>query len=203
MKKSVQLTVQIGFLILFSFLLISGRVQLWMGLFLLGVAASFFLGRVYCGWICTINTVMQGVTWVKKKLHINSVKTPRFLTRPWVSFTVLALFAGVFIFTAATGRKLPVLPVLFALGVGLTFIFPEELWHRHLCPYGTLMSFPASGARRTMKINPDSCTNCGACLRVCPAKAVEREAKHTIAKKSCLVCLKCSRTCKQGAISYQ
>jgi len=77
---------QIAFLALFIILFVKGKVQLWMGLFLFAIIVSFLLGRVYCGWICPINTVMKGVTWIKKKLHIKNIEISVFLTKPWVRF---------------------------------------------------------------------------------------------------------------------
>ena len=61
--------IQIAFLGLFMALLVTGKMQLWMGIFVLGVLASLFWSRLYCGWICPINTTMEGLTFVKKKNH--------------------------------------------------------------------------------------------------------------------------------------
>jgi ferredoxin-type protein NapH len=204
LKRYLQLALQILFLALFVFLIISGNVQLWMGLFVLSVLAIFLLGRVYCGWICPINTVMRGITWVKKKLRIKSIKTPAWMTKPWVRIFVLALFIAVFIFTMVSGKKLPVLPALLIIGAALTLFFSEELWHRYLCPYGTLMSLAARKSKYAMSIQPERCNSCGMCIRACPAKAVEkREDHYQILKKDCIVCMDCSNVCKQEAIHYR
>lgn len=204
MKKPLQRIIQILFLALFVFLIISGKVQLWMGLFLLGIVSSFVLGRIYCGWICSINTVMIGVTWIKKKLHIKSMKIPTFLTKAWVRYVALGVFVIVFIFTMFTGKKLPILPILFMIGMLLTFLFPEELWHRYLCPYGTIFYLSSKTSKYHIAIDSHKCNNCGVCMRVCPAKAVEKyEDHHEIHKSDCIVCMECSRKCKQEAISYK
>lgn len=204
MKKSLQRIIQFTLLVLFVFLIIQGKVQLWMGLFLLGIAASFILGRIYCGWFCSINTAMICVTWIKKKFHIKSMKIPSVLTRPWVRYAMLSIFVIFFIFTMITGKRLPVLPIFFVMGMLLTFLFPEEFWHRYLCPYGTILHIPAKTSKFQMSIDPDKCNNCGICMRACPAKAVEKhENRHQIHKKDCLVCMECSRQCKQGAIDYK
>lgn len=204
MKRSLQTVIQIAFLALFIFLLVNGKAQLWMGLFLVGIIVSFLLGRVYCGWICSINTVLRAITWIKKKLHIKSLKTPEFLTKPWVRFLALGLFVAIFIFIMVTGKKLPVLPILFTIGVILTFFFPESLWHSYLCPYGTIIHIPALKSAHCMSINAEKCNNCGACKRVCPSKAIEKnENHHEIIKGDCLVCMDCSISCKQNAISYK
>lgn len=203
MKDKLQLAVQVIFLVLFLVLVGTGRVQLWMGLFLLGVVLALLLSRIYCGWICPINTVMNAVTWIKKKLGIKGPKTPQALTRPWVRYLVLALFVATFVTSMITGQQIPVLPALFATGAILTFFFPEELWHRCLCPYGTILTLPATRAKYTMNIDQEKCTSCGICKKVCPAEAVEvNDRQFTINKKNCLVCLDCSEGCKEGAISY-
>lgn len=204
MKKTLQLVFQAVFLALFVCLTLSGRAQVWMGVFALSILAAFLLGRVYCGWICPIHTVMRGIAWIKKKLRIPSARIPSWMTKPWVRMFALGLFLAAFAFTMATGKKLPVLPALFALGVLLTLVFPEALWHRHLCPYGTILSLPARKSGRAMVIESALCNGCGMCHRVCPAEAVEKRERHyEILKSECLVCMACSEACRQGAIGYQ
>lgn len=203
MKRILQIVLQVIFLILFAVLIITGRVQLWMGIFAAGVIVSIFLGRLYCGWVCPINTLMRGITWIKRKLSIKSFKIPRFLTKGWIRYLVLGLFIAMFIFVMVTGKQLPVLPGLLIVGVVLTLFFPEELWHRYLCPYGTIFSFVSSKSKYSVNIDKDTCTNCGICKRVCPAKAVENDSgNHIITKNACLVCLDCVRKCKVNSISY-
>lgn len=204
MKKTIQRIIQITFLALFIILFLKGKVQIWMGLLLLGIVASFLFGRFYCGWICSINTVLVGVTWIKQKLHIKSVPIPKFLLKSWVRYLTFSLFIAVFIFTVVSGKKLPVLPALFALGILVTFLFPEELWHRYLCPYGTILNITSSKAKHGMQINEALCNNCGACKRVCPAKAIEKTmAVHVIQMQDCLICMECEISCKKSAINYK
>jgi ferredoxin-type protein NapH len=199
----LQLAIQILFLALFLTLIATGQVQVWVGIFLLGVIASFFLGRLYCGWICPINTVLKGISWSKKFLGIKKQITPQFLTKPWVRFTVLFLFIAAFAFSMITGRPIPALPILFAAGIMLTIFFPEELWHRYLCPYGTILSYPARKAKLNMVIDQEKCNSCGVCKKVCPADAVHASEKvYSIRGNNCLVCLNCSTHCKAEAINY-
>lgn len=204
MKKTLQLVLQGVFFVLFVFLTLSGRVRVWMGVFAVSILATLLLGRVYCGWICPIHTVMRGVAWIKKKLRIPSVRIPAWVTKPWVRILALGLFLAAFTFTMASGKRLPVLPALFVLGVLLTLFFSEALWHRYLCPYGTILSLPARASRRAMVIHPERCNGCGMCQRVCPAEAVEKhERQYEILKSECLVCMACSEACRQDAIRYQ
>ncbi|MBT3319448.1 MAG: 4Fe-4S binding protein [Clostridia bacterium] len=203
MKKVLQIVLQVLFLALFVALFVMGRIQLWMGIFAAGVILSIFVGRLYCGWACPINTLMRAVSWIKRKLKIKSFKTPKFLKKAWVRYLFLGLFVAMFVFVMVTGKQLPVLPGLLAIGVALTLFFPEELWHRYLCPYGTIFSLVSAKSLVNVNIDEETCTNCGICKRVCPAVAVNDEgAKHKIEKKSCLICMDCIRGCKVNAIEY-
>ena len=203
MKKGVQRSIQILFLALFVVLAAKEKIQIWMGIFVLSVLASLVFSRFYCGWLCPINTVLKPVTWVKKKLHIKSLKVPNFLKKTWVRIFMLVLFLGILAFTLKTGKKLPVLPISVALGFVLTLFFPEELWHRYLCPYGAILSLPSRKAKYGMKIDQEKCISCGKCMKVCPSVAITKEGKkYSITKNDCLVCRACAEVCPVEAITY-
>jgi len=203
MKKILQIVSQIIFLALFTVLVITGKIQLWMAVFAAGVILSIFLGRLYCGWACPINTVMRAVSWIKRKLKIKSFKIPAFLKKARVRYAVLGLFIALFVFVMVSGKKLPVLPGLLVVGVFLTFFFPEALWHKYLCPYGTIFGLVSSKAKCSVNIDKDVCINCGVCKKVCPAEAVEnKNGQYSINKKDCLACMECERKCSVKAINY-
>ncbi len=204
MNKIIQSIIQIIFLMLFFILILIGRIQLWMGLFVIGIITAAWFGRIYCGWICPINTVMSIITWLKRKLHIKSFTAPAFLSNTWTRNTALAVFFAAFLMSFVSGARLPVLPVLFTLGIIATLFYPPDLWHRHLCPFGTILSFPAKLSRRSMRTNPEKCNHCGLCEQICPSKSVKRlDDSYRIIKNECLVCMKCSRNCRKNAITYQ
>lgn len=203
MKRYVQLFLQAAFFVLFIVLVAVGRINLWMGLFVPSIVASLFLGRVYCGWICPINPGMNLVTWLKRKLNIKSFNIPKALMKPAVRYLFFGLFFIILIFNFKNSQKLPVLPLIILLGMIITLFFNEEMFHRFLCPFGTILHFTSSKTKLHMSIDEDKCNNCGKCMRVCPAKAVEKGQTHNIIKMDCLVCMKCSKNCKQNAISYK
>ena len=63
MKKIFQTILQVLLLAVFGFLIINGRVQIWMGLLVFGILGSILFGRFYCGWMCPINTVFKAIAW--------------------------------------------------------------------------------------------------------------------------------------------
>jgi ferredoxin-type protein NapH len=192
------------FLLLFSMLVVLGRVQIWMGIFLLSVILTLFFGRFYCGWICPINTVMNFVAKIKSQLHLKGLTIPEFVKKPFYRYGMLTAFILAFIFVMASGKKLPVLPGLLVIGAFLTVFYPENLWHRHLCPYGTILHMVGKLSKRHYTVAEDLCIACGICRKACPAEALQLyEGKYVIAKSECLVCGSCDAKCPKKAIRYQ
>lgn len=198
-KKIIQLLL----LGLFVILILTNRVQIWMGLFLVGIIGSFVFGRFYCGWFCSINTVMDYVTAFKQKHGIKDRKIPDFLKKSSTRWVLLGLFILSFVFTVKTGKKLPILPLAFIFGIMLTFFFHEELWHRYLCPYGSILSLSSKFSKKGITIDKDKCINCAKCVKVCPSLAIRKEDKHIVEKSDCLVCMRCIDVCPKEAIEYK
>lgn len=195
--------IQILTLILFSFLMITGKVQLWMVIFLVSLFLSTFLGRFYCGYICPINTVMEVIDDDASKKKRKRIKTPGWMKNNFVRGVLLVLFLGTMIFVFKTGKKLPVLPILLTLGVVLTIFFEPSLWHRYLCPFGTLLSIFSSKNKKGYRIGDEGCIRCGICVKVCPSDAIawdDKEKDPIIIKKECIVCGKCSNDCPKKII---
>ncbi|KUO74688.1 MAG: hypothetical protein APF77_03625 [Clostridia bacterium BRH_c25] len=205
MTAKIRRIIQIAFLIAFIALIATGRIQAWMVVFAASVAAAALFGRFYCGFICPTNTLIDGVGYIKKKGGIKGGQVPDWAKPAWVRYGILALFILTFVLTVKTGRKLPVLPVLTGIGVTVSLFFVPALWHRYLCPYGTLMNITGSFAKHYWKVDTQACTSCGACAKVCPADAVRFEGKEAYAeiqKGSCLECAACAQVCPRKAIKY-
>ena len=203
MNKLLQRTIQVIFLLLFVLLLVKSNIQIWMGIYLVSILASFLFSRFYCGWICPINTLLKPITRAKKKLHIKGLSTPHLFTKTWVRILMLLVFLMALAIPVKTGKKLPVLPILVGLGMAITLIFSEEFFHRSLCPYGFVLSLTSHTAKKGMVIDAELCNNCGKCKRVCPSLAVVKNEKHSIITNDCLVCKECERNCEQEAINYR
>lgn len=201
MRRSIQTVIQVVFLVLFIGLMSVGKIKFWMLIFLTGVLATLMVGRIYCGWICPINTVVSILTKIKRLLKIKDHPIPNWIKSPWIRYGLLALFLGLAVFANVSQRPVPILPALFALGILLTLFFPETLWHRYLCPYGTILRVPAEKSHRSLRIVPSSCTNCGACARICPTETIIRiNHQYVINKPDCLVCYACQDRCSKDAI---
>lgn len=203
--KKYRKQIQLLTLIVFIGLIVIGKMQLWMIIFLAGLLLSTFMGRFYCGYICPINTAMEVIDDKARKNKRKRMKSPDWMKSPVIRGLILILFLGTMFIVFKTGKKLPVLPILFALGVLLTLFFEPSLWHKYLCPFGTLLSVFSRKNKKGYKVDEESCIQCGQCVRVCPADAISWENKKEnpiIEKKDCLVCGQCEKICPKDAIEY-
>ena len=197
--------IQVISLILFGVLIFTGKMQLWLAIFLVGLFLSTMIGRVYCGYICPINTVTEVIDKNADKKKRKRIKTPNWMKSPFVRYGVLGLFLLTMVFVIITGKKLPVLPVLFAAGVILTIFFEPSFWHRYLCPYGTLLSIFSTKKKKGYFIENENCIKCGICVRACPSDAIIWDDKKNfpeINRKECLVCGKCEEVCPKDTIKF-
>ena len=200
--KKLQIVTQLTALALFITLLVTGRIQVWMGIFLASVVLTLFFGRIYCGWICPNNTVMKLVTGIKARFKLKSFAVPELLKKPAFRYGMLAAFLLAFILTMVSGKRLPVLPILFAAGVLLTVFFPEVLWHRYLCPYGTISSLPGPKPNGNYGSTWRFARNAESARRSAPAGQLLRPAV-LINKSLCLNGRDCAGQCPKQAIRYQ
>lgn len=193
--------IQIISLVVFTTLMFFEKTQLWGVVFLSGLFLSTIKGRIYCGWICPINTAIEITSIYKKK----KIKTPKFFKNNWVRISILVFFIFIFIFIKKLNIKLQILPLLFILGIMFSLFMEPAFWHRYLCPYGTLFSFFSKKAKVGYFVNQSDCVKCGACATNCPSHAIKQENKEfpIINNNECLVCGKCSNICPTKTIKYK
>ncbi len=204
-KDRIRIITEIIAFVAFIFLSVQGRIQIWLLIFGGFVAISFILGRMYCGWICPIETFLRPIVWSKKKLNIRSAKTPIILRNSWFRWLVLVSVLAIMLFSRMTGIQINFILFILGAAVVLTLFFEENFWHRFLCPYGTILSITSRFSIFRMRVDKSKCISCGKCSEVCPSYAAQKknnEDKYTIEKKECLTCFRCQNVCPTKAINY-
>jgi ferredoxin-type protein NapH len=118
---------------------------------------------------------------------------------------VILLFGSMFLLQMR-GVKLPFLPYLVVLSVVVSLFFQEVLWHRRICPFGTILSVTSRLALRGMRNDLESCINCGACEQVCPTDCIAvsavNQGKRAIMQNECVGCYACEQVCPVYAAGY-
>ncbi len=193
----VMILTELSALALVVFLFLKGKMQIWLLVFAGGAAVSVFAGRIFCGWLCPMNTLFKGIDFIYKKLKIKRLKAPEFLKNNIVRMVFLVLFIAGMLLTKKFNLKLNILLYIISLSIFISLFVEEMLWHRYLCPFGTILSFTSRKAVVFLNIDEKGCISCGKCQRVCPSSSIVtmENKKRKNLKHECLLCRNCIAVC--------
>lgn len=200
----LRIAVQVLFLAVGIALLLAGKLQLWFAVFAVGVLVSPFIGRVYCGWACPMNTLFRPVAWFYKKTGLKRIQISWTKKIYLLRFLPLALFVAVMIITRRSQLPVPVLALITVLSFVVTLFFEEAVWHNLMCPFGTILSLTAKKTLRTYRVEPSGCIACGKCQKACPVHAIDtlEDGTRFIRKNDCISCGECVTACPVHVISW-
>lgn len=141
--------VEVLFFALFIALISAGAVQLWLAVFAVSVLLGLRWARLYCGWVCPINTAFRPLRWVYAKLGVRRPMPGAWLQQEWLRYVALAAFVAAAVGQQLLGVTLPILAAVTVVAVLLTLVFDEQWWHATLCPFGTVPPvLPAQAGKR-------------------------------------------------------
>lgn len=187
-------------------------------LFAIPIAMSFVWGRAFCGWICPLGAVQELIHRSQGMLRCY-YGLPSWIDRPlkWVKFLILFGFgyltwkAGENVFSHYepfkvlfnfTGTTLTISILAVTL---LASILTSRPFCRYLCPLGAIFKITAPFSRFKVKLDEESCVECGLCSRggVCPISAIRcsgNSNRPLVDHGECIACLECTNICKKGSL---
>jgi len=184
------------------------------------VLIAFFLGRVFCSWVCPVTYILEWVDRLRRLVNRSKYLVNHLVVAKKTLWFVLivelvvsmVLGAPLFVFWSPPGLvgreiMMGVFFHSFALeGVILFVIIILELvtrrfFCRSFCPLGGLLAF--IGNKRKLQVLPvkDNCTHCGKCKKTCPMGLTPNEGEGTSAY--CWNCGECLDHCNFNAIKFQ
>jgi len=176
--------------------------------------------RVFCGWVCPVNLVLEFTEWLRKKLKLPNANRslPRKTKVAVMVFFLLVAFAVAQpLFEnispiAALGKTL-----LFGSWAGmgtllgiivLELFWAPRIWCRSLCPLGGFYQlFGRFGIFRP-HLDKTSCTDCGNCQAACIVDPVILEPALSGETKKvwagdCMRCGACIDACPEKCIKMR
>jgi len=199
--------VRLIFLALFVFLLAQGQMTLWLALVGAGLLVSLIFGRIYCGYVCPMNTLMIPTNWIAKKLKFQTKKTPKWLGNGYFAWIALVVsVAAMLLLKQLFQINLPVLPIWLAVSVIVTLRYRPSVFHNLLCPFGALQKLFGRFAKQRKRVDESACSGCKLCEKVCPSDAITvggDNKKAAIETALCHQCTSCAKVCPAGAIHYK
>lgn len=203
MLKHVKNLVQWMSLAVFLLIVSKGKMNLWFLIFAGSLLLALLLGRIYCGWLCPMNTVMIPTEKLSKKLKLQTKNIPKPLNSNILPWIVLVFSIATMVISKRNDIQIPLLLYILILSVLITLRYEPKVFHNHICPFGALQSVAGRFARLSEGVTAEKCVGCKLCEKVCPSEAIEvTNKKADIDVKLCHQCLNCQTKCPTGAISY-
>ena len=204
--KYIANIIRILFLALFLFLLVNGNVMIWLVLFAISLVAALIFGRVYCGYVCPMNTLMIPTEWLSKKLNLQTSATPKWLKNGYFAWISLGISVAIMLLSKRLLHiELPILPFWLVISVLVTLRYKPAVFHNLICPFGALQKTFGRFARLSEKVDKNTCIGCKLCEKACPSNAVAVSAddnKAVINTMLCHQCTNCQQVCPKAAIHY-
>jgi ferredoxin-type protein NapH len=173
-------------------------------------------GRTFCGWVCPVNTLLEGVDVVRKRCHLPDTKLG-VSTKYWILIIILAVsvFSRIPAFEMVSPIGILMRNLLYGFGwsfLGIVILIGFELtvsrrgFCRYLCPLGAFYGLIGRISPLHLRFNTTRCINCGECEVVCPMG--EAPLSHALAGQAtridgaeCIKCMRCLEVCPTQTIT--
>ena len=204
--KVLPTVVRILFLGLFVFLIANGNMILWLIIFGATVISAIIFGRIFCGYICPMNTLMIPAEWLSKKLKIQTKETPKWLRGGFFGWFFLVVSVAILLLSQRFLHfNIPILPIWLVIAVLVTLRYRAAVFHNLICPFGVLQKLTGRFAIISRRVDVDACIGCKKCENACPSDAIavrDEDKKAYINKGLCHQCTDCANICPVSAIHY-
>ena len=188
------------------------------------IVVVFYLlvgGRSYCSWVCPLNMVTDGASWLQRRLAIQPRSSLSRNSRFWLlaMTLLLALFSGSLLWELVNPVTLIQRGLVYgsvAVWGPILALFLYELlisqrgWCSRLCPTGAFYSLLT--LRAPLRVNApkrSACDDCMDCFKVCPEpqiiKPVVKGAPGSstlIDSSVCTNCGRCIDVCNQYVFQF-
>ncbi len=177
-------------------------------------------GRVFCGWTCPVNLLLEIIDWIRLKLNLKVEE--RVLPRHAKVYVaagvlVLSLLLSFPVFEALSPISFINKGLIFGSLVGgvtlLAVILVElfwghRVWCRALCPLGGFYEVVGKVGLLNVAIDNETCIGCNKCKKACLCDPEILDAPVAgedviVRAGDCMLCGKCIEACPVKALSIK
>lgn len=197
---------RILFFILFAYFIAQGRMMTWLAIYGITLLLAPFFGRIYCGYICPMATVMEPVDRYANKWKWQTDRIPKWLGSGWFAW-VMFIASIAFMLYAQRVLKigLPLLLVWLVVSILITLRYKQEVFHNLICPFSPLQRLFGRPPVLSERVDANACIGCRRCEKACPSAAIavqDATKKAVIHNPLCFQCKACEKVCPTDAIAY-
>lgn len=194
--------------------------------FFIPILIAFFLGRVFCSWVCPYNFLYEILEYLKT-LFLKRKPLFYFMTssRNKKIWLIIALFLGTFISPLPYYLLMPGLlsvllhqlilhlyslilfsTLLIIIILVIDLFFKKRIWCNFICPTGIILGLAKwKRGLRVLKREDLTCKECALCSFECPLGLTPHLGNHL---ENCYNCGKCVDTCmalrkKENPLSFK
>lgn len=191
-----------------------------LGWFMLWIAVTLVLGRIYCSTICPLGTLMDIFARLRGRRPYRYAPAKSRLRYLMLTLAVASAILGIswicqsldpysdyalIIRNLAHPMKASLIGLVAALAL-LAVIAIAALKHGRLlcntlCPVGTALGVVSRYSIMHIDIDTDLCTNCLKCSDACKAECINLR-DHVVDSSRCVDCFNCLTVCPNKAIRY-
>jgi len=189
------------------------------------IAFGFFIilavigNKIICGWACPFGALQEIIYSIpilrrikQKKLPFiltNTIRAGLFLFMLLFLFGIIGASKGFVIYHYVNPFNLfdldfeslsILLTVIIALGGAFIIYRP---FCQFICPFGFISWIAERFSIFRIRIDKDKCTQCGACIKVCPLEAAKGRVAGNRLPADCFSCARCLNVCPVDVIQYK
>jgi len=169
-----------------------------------------YFGRGFCGWACWNAMVFDLLPFRKSRGRIPQAGWLRYL-HLGIVIAAIALLSFKYHYSVKTGTMKSLMwfiagnALYYITGIALAMLHRDNrAFCKYVCPIAPIQKVPARFAVLKFNVDPDACTECGACEKACPMDIRIMEYKRRglrVGSTECIFCNACHDACPTGAIA--
>ncbi len=186
--------------------------------FLFFIALAVVGTKLICGWACPFGALQELLYSLPVLRSLKKRKVPFAVSN---TIRILLFAAMLIVLTGLVGGKKGFVLYHYvnpfnlfnfdieSLSVGVTIAAAAVLslgtyrpFCQFICPFGLLSWVLERLSLFGVRVDPDLCTQCGACIRACPNEAAKGRVAHSLLAADCFSCGRCLNSCPVDAIRY-